>query len=141
MGWLLAYEVLVIDFGNVAITLSWALWDRFLKQVWLSWWPLIHTQLTLMGSQESFVQMSRRRSKSGCWGWSVCSRSRVKGGLAIKADGDGTLCDFMSIAESLDDECTSRNSGEFTKFSMRFGSHGGQYDINSDDLMVSVRSS
>ena len=56
----------------LAMTLSWAMGESCSNDVWSSWWPLIQTHLTVIGSRVSFVLMSQIRSKSGCWGLRGC---------------------------------------------------------------------
>ena len=51
----------------LVMTLSWVMGESGWNDAWSSWWPLIQTHLTLIGSLLSFVLMSQRRSKSGCW--------------------------------------------------------------------------
>ena len=64
--WTYAFAMLL------AMTLSWAMGESCWNDVWSSWWPLIQTHLTVIGSRVSFVLMSQRRSKSGCWGLRGC---------------------------------------------------------------------
>ena len=64
--WTYAFAMLL------AMTLSWAMGESCSNDGWSSWWPLIQTHLTVIGSRVSFVLMSQRRLKSGCWGLRGC---------------------------------------------------------------------